>query len=191
VNGLETAPYYSTAEEYLAAEERSEQKHEYLAGVIYAMAGTTIEHERIAMNIIRALGDQLRGQPCEVFSSKVKVRVQTGFAEFCYYPDATVDCGTARGESLWAAEPRVIFEVLSPSTERIDRGEKLRDYQALPSLEAYAIVDQSRHAVTLYRRQDPSWKMELFTETDAIVSLPSIGCVLTLASIYERTALWR
>jgi Uma2 family endonuclease len=191
VNGLEILPYYSTVEEYLAAEERSEQKHEYLAGVIYAMAGTTIEHERISMNIVRTLGDQLRGKPCEVFSSNVKVRIQTGFAEFYYYPDATVDCGTARGESLFAAEPRVIFEVLSPSTERIDRGEKLRNYQALPSLEAYVIVDQSRPAVTLYRREGSSWKMELVTEQDAIVSFPGVGCTLTLASIYERTSLLR
>ncbi len=101
------------------------------------------------MNIVRTLGNKLQGDPCEVFSSNVKVRIQTGFAEFYYYPDATVDCGTARGESLFAAEPRVIFEVLSPSTERINRGEKLRNYQALPSLETYAIVDQSRPADAL------------------------------------------
>ncbi len=187
----EHAEYYTSVEGYLAGERVSQQKHEYLAGVIYAMASTSIGHDRIANNIVRELGNQLRGRRCEVFSSDVKVRIRSNGGEFYYYPDATVDCGGAGDSSLFAEEPRVIFEVMSPDTERIDRGEKLANYQALPSLEVYALVDQFHIAVSAYRRSGSGWKMEFLTDKDHLLEMPGIGCTLPLAAMYERTFLLR
>jgi Uma2 family endonuclease len=183
--------YYQTPEEYLAGERVSQEKHEYLAGVIYAMAGTSIGHDRIAGNIYRHLGNQLSGKPCEAFSSDVKVRIRKDAADFFYYPDVTIDCSGAGNAALFADEPRVSVEVLSPDTERIDRGEKLRNYQALPSLEVYALVDQFHIAVTLYRRTAQGWEMEFLTEVTDVISLASIDCALPLSTIYERTYLLR
>lgn len=91
------AEYYTSPHDYLVAERLSERKHEYLAGVIYAKAGTTVEHNRIANNIIGELRQQLRNSPCEIFSSDVKVRIRRNAAEFYYYPDATVDCSRPEG----------------------------------------------------------------------------------------------
>lgn len=181
--------YYLTPEEYLAGERVSQEKHEYLAGLIYAMAGTSIGHDRIAGNIYGELRQQLRGRRCEALSSDVKVRIRKDAADFFYYPDVTVDCSGALNGSLFAGEPRVIFEVLSPDTERIDRGEKLRNYQAIPSLDVYALVDQFHVAVTIYRRTADGWVMEFLTEKTDVLALPSIDCALRLEAIYERTGL--
>jgi Uma2 family endonuclease len=181
--------YYVSPEDYIAGERVSQQKHEYLAGVIYTMAGTSIGHARIADNILRELGNQLRGRPCEAFSSDIKVRIRRDAADFFYYPDVTVDCGSASDGSLFAEEPRAIFEVLSPDTERIDRGEKLRNYQSLPSLEVYALVDQFHVAVTVYRRTAAGWVREFLTAKTDVLVLPTIEAALPLAAIYERTHL--
>ena len=189
VTTLERPGYLKTPEEYLAAERVAEQKHEYLAGTIFAMAGTTWDHERIATNVCGELRAQLRGKPCEVAGSNIKVRIREAAAQFFYYPDVTVDCGRAAGASLFAEEPRVIFEVLSPETERIDRVEKLYNYQALPSLQVYVLVDQLRLAVTVYRRRNGDWEVELFTNKNESLQLPEIECSLPLSAIYERTEL--
>jgi Uma2 family endonuclease len=187
----ELAAYYSTPEDYLAGERVSQQKHEYLAGVIYAMAGTTIGHDRVAGNIFRSLGNQLSGRTCEAFSSDVKVRIRQNAAEFYYYPDVTVDCSGAANAELFAEEPRVIFEVMSPDTERVDRGEKLGNYQSLESLDVYALVDQFHIAVIVYRRTPDGWTMEFYTEKEDVLELPTIECALPMKAIYERTHLVR
>lgn len=174
-------------ESYLTGERLGETKHEYLAGVIYAMAGTTVNHDRIAGNIYRELSNQLRGNSCEPFTSDVKVRAESAGALFYYYPDVTVDCSNAQGSSLFAEQPRAIFEVMSPEMARIDRGEKLRNYQALPSLQHYLLVDQFHRFVTVYRKHpDGCWTCVLL-EGEASLDLPDLGCRLSLTAIYERT----
>lgn len=183
------ADYFVSVEDYLSGERISQQKHEYLAGMVYAMAGTTINHDRIANNIISSLHAQLRGKPCEVFSSDVKVRIQRDAANFFYYPDVTVDCSGATGASLYAEQPRVIFEITSPDTERVDRGEKLRNYQSLPTLDIYAILDQFHIAVSIYRRTPEGWVHEFLTELTDVLDLAPIGCGLALSAAYERTGL--
>jgi Uma2 family endonuclease len=188
---VERPGYLKTPEEYLAAERVAEQRNEYLAGAVYAMAGTSWDHERIAINICGELRAQLRGKPCEVAASNIKVQIRKGTSQFFYYPDATVDCGEARGNSLFAEEPRVIFEILSPETERIDRVEKLYNYQTLPSLLAYVLVDQQRLAVTVYRRTNDEWTVELLTKQEDVLKLPEIECALPMTAIYERTQLPR
>jgi Uma2 family endonuclease len=183
------AGYYVSPEAYLAAERQRTQKHEYLAGVEYLMAGASAGHNRIAGNVFAELRSQLAGKPCEAFSSDMKVRIRTSTAEFYYYPDVTVDCSGVADAALFAEQPRVIFEVLSPDTERIDRGEKLRNYQALPSLDAYVLVEQHRVAVLVHRRSEGGWTRELLTEKSETLSLPTISCSLSLAAIYQRTGL--
>jgi Uma2 family endonuclease len=185
------AEYFKTPEEYLAGERVSEQKHEYLAGVIYAMAGTSVGHDRIAGNIYRHVGNQLAGKRCEVFSSDIKVHIRKDAADFFYYPDVTVDCSGAANTSVFSEKPRVIFEVLLPDTERIDRGEELRNYRAIPSLEVYALVDQFHIAITVYRREAQEWTMELITEKEDVLRFPGIDCALPTTAIYERTHLVR
>lgn len=185
----EHAHYYVSPEEYLAGERISQQRHEYLAGIIYAMAGTTISHSRIVSNIVRHLGNQLAGGPCDVFSNDIKVQIRTDVAEFYYYPDVIVDCGAPDAASLFAKEPRAIFEVLSPDTERIDRVEKLRNYQGIASIELYALVDQHHVAVTVYRRTPTGWEWQFLTTKAESVALPSAGFDLSVASMYERTHL--
>ena len=188
VNALRN-DHYISPDDYLAGERVSANKHEYLAGVVHMMAGTSIGHDRIAGNIQGELRAQLRNRPCEAFSSDVKVRIRTDFSEFFYYPDVTVDCSAQGNTALYAEEPRVIFEVLSPDTERVDRGEKRLNYQTLASLEVYCLVDQYRVAVTVYRRTVAGWVSEFLSEKTDVLRLSSIACELPLAAIYERTGL--
>jgi Uma2 family endonuclease len=123
-----------------------------------------------------------------VFSSNVRVRIALpGTSEFYYYPDAMVECSGLPNGAKYAEAPVVIFEVLSPETERVDMGEKLGHYRSLPSLNAYVVVNQYNPAVTVYRREAGSWNMEFFGRLDATLELPEIGCRLALAAIYDRT----
>jgi Uma2 family endonuclease len=102
-----------------------------------------------------------------------------------------VDCSNPAGESHFVDEPRMIVEVLSRDTERIDRGEKLRNYQEISALEVYALVDQFHIAVTVYRRSDGNWSMEFFAEKEDVLQFPEIECALPMTAIYERTHLVR
>ena len=181
--------YYISPDEYLLGEELSVDKHEYLNGVVYMMAGASAGHDRITMNISGELHALLRGKPCEAFSADTRVHVRTETAEFYYYPDVTVDCTGRANDSRYSESPRVIFEVLSPATERVDRGEKLQNYQRLASLEAYVLVDQLRVAVTTYRRTTTGWETELLVEKDDVLALGCVDCQLPLTAIYERTGL--
>ena len=180
------AEYYISPEDYLAGERVSQQKHEYLAGVIYAMAGTTIGHGRIAGNIYRRLGNQLDGRRCEAFSSEIKVRIRKDAADFFYYPDVTVDCSGAGNATLFAEEPRVIFEVLSPDTESTDRREKFFAYTSIPTLEAYILVEQGKIGVTAFRRVGEGWATEAIEGSEAVLQLSRIEMELPLALIYEE-----
>lgn len=186
------AHYYITPEEYLAAEHVSERKHEYVAGRIYAMADTTVDHGRIVGNICASLLTQLNGRTCEAFSSNIKVHIRRAETmEFYYYPDVIVDCSNPPGDQVFVEEPRVIFGALSPATERIDRGEKLANYQALLSLDVYVLVDQFHIAVTVYRRTAQGWVSEFYAEKSDVLQLPTIECALPMTTIYERTHLVR
>lgn len=180
---------FTSPEDYLAAERTRTERHEYLAGVVYQMAGASAGHSRIVGNLFAALRAQLANGPCEAFATELKVRIRTHTAEFHYYPDLTVDCAGIANHASFAEQPRVVVEVLSPETERIDRGEKLRNYLALPSLEAYVLVDPLHWAVTVYERHEGGWNRELLTAADAQLRLPCIGCAIPLAVVYERTGL--
>jgi Uma2 family endonuclease len=187
MTALRQDDYYFTPEQYLVAERLSDVKHEYVAGKVYAMAGTSAAHDRIANNIIAEMRNRLRGKRCEVFSSNLRVRIRLpGRAEFYYYPDALVDCSRLPNHAIYAESPTVIFEVMSAETERVDQGEKLANYRTLPSLRVYVLLNQNNPAVTVYRLTGGEWQMEFYGSIDCVLELPEIESRLALAEIYDR-----
>ncbi|EYF08076.1 Uma2 family endonuclease [Chondromyces apiculatus] len=174
-----------TFAEYLAREEESETKHEFLEGAIHAMPGGTPERGLICANIIGELGVQLRGRPCRVYTSDVRVRVQaTGLTT---YPDVSVVYGPiARDPEDRNAltNPIVLVEVLSPGTASYDRGEKLAHYRRIPSLREHLLVSPLGPHLEHYRRNnDGTWTLRDVRPPEA-VELSSIGCTLDLAEVY-------
>src|SRR6266542_1425678 len=161
-------PYRFTVEEYLTFERASDERHEYLDGVIYAMAGESPDHGRICMNLTATLVPQLRGSTCEAFSKDMKVccgRYRAHTREGLYaYRDLVVVCGAMQFHSQAQdvlVNPTLIVEVLSPSTEAFDRGEKFRRYRAwLPTLADSMLVAQDRPRMDHYHRQeDGTWTL--------------------------------
>ena len=180
-------PFY-TPEEYLELERKGEHKSEYLAGQIFAMAGWTQRHARITCNISGELRSLLKGQPCESFSTDLRVQVQaTGLYA---YPDVVVVCGEAiladsHADTL--LNPTVIFEVLSPSTESYDRGLKFVHYRRLESLTDYVLVLQEQRLVEHFIRQPSGdWLLHTVDGLDDGIVLASLNCRLPLSEIYER-----
>jgi len=177
---------YSPAD-YLALERSAESKSEYIDGVIVAMAGASHEHSLIAANLIGELRTALRRQPCEVHGSDLRVSVLTG--ALYTYPDVTVVCGEPTFEDAAAdtlTNPTVIVEVLSPTTEAYDRGEKFARYRRLPSLRTYILVSQDRPRVEWYTRGESGWLLHEAIGLDGAVELAALDCMLALAEIYAK-----
>jgi Uma2 family endonuclease len=179
---------YLSPQEYLARERRAEIKSEYYDGEVFAMAGGSKEHSLIATNVIIELGLQLRGRPCDVYNSDMRV----GVSEVgpYTYPDVTVVCSEAQfadAEVDTLLNPTLIVEVLSPTTEAWDRGGKFEGYQQIPALQEYLLIAQDRPRVEQYARQaEGQWLLTVTNGLDGVVSLPSIGCELALREIYRR-----
>lgn len=181
---------YLTPEQYLALEARSPLKHEYVAGEIYAMTGGTQRHNVISGNAYFALRQHLRGGPCQVFMGDVKLRVAG--ANAYYYPDVVVSCResadpTKAGDSLFADDPVLVIEVLSPGTEAIDRREKLAAYRQLPSLKEYALVAQDRQRVEIYRRAGAIGWIYISYDPGDVVELAAVQLSFPIASLYAGT----
>ncbi|MBL8794191.1 MAG: Uma2 family endonuclease [Planctomycetia bacterium] len=172
-------------EDYLAGELVSPIKHEYLGGVVYAMAGARIAHNLIATNTLVAAGSRLRGKRCRPFNSDTKVRVQLPTHVRFYYPDAQVVCRSNPADHSYQDEPAVIVEVLSRSTRRIDEGEKKDAYLTIPSLGVYLLVEQDMPAVVAYRRTAQGFAREIYEGLDAVIALPEIDIDLPLAELFE------
>lgn len=174
--------------EYLAFEETSPFRHEYVGGEAYAMSGGTLRHNRVSLNTASLLLARLAGKPCQVFMSDVKLHVACDSAY--YYPDVMVTCAaqaTAANESQVVSDPVLIVEVLSPSTEATDRREKLHAYRHLPSLQEYALVSQDMQQVEVYRRQgDTGWLYITFEPGDT-VEFAAVGLTLPIAELYAGT----
>lgn len=176
-----------TVEEYLAFEERSKIRHEYIDGEVFAMAGSKRNHSLIASNVGIRFGNQLENRNCEVHFGDLRVKA----SETTYvYPDVTVICGGVQlvpniFDTL--ENPTVICEVLSKSTEARDRSEKSAAYRRLESLTDYVLISQNKMHVEHYARQsDGFWKLYEYTEPSEKIVFESIGCQLTLAEIYRR-----
>lgn len=174
-----------SVENYLAGEQRARLKHEYVAGMIYAMAGGTYAHSLIASNVLGELYAQLKGKPCRALNSDSKVRVQSGTYTRFYYPDASVVCGENVLDEVFQDKPTVIVEVLSETTRRTDEGEKLEAYQKIPTLNVYLMFEQDIAGVVVYRRAGTTFQREVYSDLAAIIPLPEIAAELRLASVYE------
>ena len=178
-----------TEEQYLALERAADYKSEFVGGFIYAMAGATLEHVAITANVVIALGSQLRGTPCRAFSADLRVRVApTGMYT---YPDVLVLCGEPEfhdGRRDTVTNPTLIVEVLSPSTEAYDRGDKFAHYRTVETLREYVLVSQDRRRVERYLRQSDGeeWRYRAVEGVEAELPLESVNAVLRLFDVYDR-----
>ena len=175
-----------SVQDYLVSEVRSPARREYVGGIPYAMAGACNAHNRIATNVLGAFWLRLRGTPCEPFNSDTKVRVRLPGEVRFYYPDAMVICRSNPEDDTFQDEPVVVVEVLSAETRRIDEGEKLLAYQAIPALRAYLMVEQHAPRINVFRRAPEGFLREVYEGLDLVVPLPEIGCELLLAEVYRR-----
>ncbi len=171
-------------EDYLGNELESPIKHEYLGGVVYAMAGARNLHNRIATNTLTALGARLRGRSCQPFNSDTKIRIRLPTQTRFYYPDASVVCRPNPDDDSYQDEPAAIAEVLSRRTRRIDEGEKKDAYLTIPALNVYMLVEQDVPLVTVFRRTEAGFVREVYEGLDAAIPLSEIEIVLPLAEIY-------
>ena len=173
-----------SAEEYLAGEEVSRTKHEFVDGEVYAMSGAINKHNLIAGNLFGNLWLHLRDSGCEVYKENMKLKADENTF---YYPDIFVACDKNPENEYYREEPILIIEVVSPSTRQIDRREKLRAYQQIPSVQEYVIVEQEKISVEIHRRQpDGRWITYFFNHNDEEFNLESVDLTLSLAEAYGR-----
>ena len=177
-----------TEAEYWQHEQRSLTKNEFQWGQIYAMAGTSTDHNRIAVDVTIALGNQLNGKPCEVFAGDQRIKVEATTLQT--YPDVFVACppfSYDAGDKHTMTDCVVIIEVLSPSTANYDRNEKFDNYKRLDSLRHYLLIEQKQMKVTHhFLDDDKRWQSETFAAPADIVELRAIECQLVLRQIYKR-----
>ena len=179
-----------TPQEYLAIERAAEFKSEFFDGEMFAMARTSKEHSRIMVNLTIQFGNSLKGRFCEPFSSDLRVKVS---ANGLYtYPDLTIVCGPVDVEDEQAdvlLNPTLIIEVLSPGTERYDRGKKFDLYREVDSLKEYVLISQDQYRVEQFLRGNGSeWGYRVAFKEDDIVEFPSVGCSISIKDIYARVA---
>jgi Uma2 family endonuclease len=177
-------PQYMSVDEWRKLEQQSEIKHEYIDGQVYAMAGGTLDHSFVAVNVVALLNRAFGRGPCRAYNSDAAARL----SPTCFtYPDATVTCDDQdRGRITEVQTPRVIVEVLSDSTEARDRGMKFEYYRACPAVQEYVLVSTRRQLIEVYRRTQESWMLHIY-ETEDEMELTSIDVRLPLAAIYEGT----
>jgi Uma2 family endonuclease len=175
-------------QDYLRFERASQTKHEYYAGTIYAMTGAKEPHNLVAGNMHASLHSQLRRKTCRVYQSDMRVKVvATGLNT---YPDVVVVCGQPQFTDTThdtLTNPIVLIEVLSPSTERYDRGMKAQHYRTIDTLQDYILIAQDRYHVEHYSRQTNGlWLFEEATQIEAHIFISSIDCIVNLTDIYEK-----
>lgn len=169
-----------TVESYLQEELKSELKHELIAGEIYAMAGGSANHERIAGNFYSELRQHLKNTPCEPFGSDMKVRIRDNF----YYPDVLVDCNFDESEPYFTQSPVILVEVISRSTRKMDEKTKLLEYLNIPTLQEYVLIEQDVADVTVYRKND-DWRSTHYFLGEQI-HFASIDFTIAVEDIYLR-----
>jgi Uma2 family endonuclease len=170
-----------TVEDYLEMERTSLVKHEYVAGRVYAMTGTSDIHNFISLNLATLLRAHLKGTPCRVFMADVKARLEK--ADAFYYPDVMVSCEKAQ-HRYYREAPVLIVEVLSESTAKRDQGEKWRHYQTLDSLKEYVLVSQDCMDVRVFRREESGWMQTIYTD-GMTIPLRSVELEIPIEQVYE------
>jgi len=179
--GLAKLKPYLSVEDYLIGENDGEIRHEYIYGEVYAMAGSSDRHNQISGNIFVKIFSKISGSgSCQVFMTDMKLQAD---AETFYYPDIFVACD--KPDRYFRREPILIIEVLSPSTESIDKREKLKVYRQIPTLQEYTIIAQDKMSVELHRRnEDGIWIKEMFNSAEEIINLQSVELNISLSEIY-------
>ncbi len=187
---MSTAPhkYPISVSDYLSGELISDQKHEFVDGTVYGTSGASARHNRIATNMTIAIGAQLRGQPCEVFNSDMKIRIRQIRSLQFYYPDLSVVCQPNPDADLFQDQPVVVVEVLSDSTRRVDEYEKREAYLTINSLNCYLLLEQNSPSAVVYRRGDKGFEREDYEGLEAVIPLSEIGCQLSLAEAYSKVS---
>ncbi len=170
-----------TEQAYLAGEQDSEVRHEYIDGQVYALTGSDARHGLIRNAIAFALTPVARGKHCKLFTATMKLRLDSGGQTVFYYPDLMAVCDALDNDPNFCRAPCRIVEVLSPSTARIDRREKLLAYQGLPSLQSYLLVEQEQRHVELYRRAN-GWRVEHYGQGN--IPIDCLDAALALDDIY-------
>ncbi len=182
---------YVSARQYLDQERQAEYRSEYWDGEIVGMAGASRSHNRITRNLTRWLTALLEGSGCEAFATETRVRVQECSAYF--YPDMLIVCGDIQADEAdvdTILNPTVLMEVLSPSTEAVDRGKKLTCYRTLPSLQTYVLIAQDTPRIDLYERQtDDRWMLSTLTGLNGRLVLEAVAVTLPLMDIYRNVEL--
>ncbi len=173
-----------SVDEYLEFEEQSDHRHEYIDGAVYAMSGASEHHELVAGNLFAAIHGSLRGGPCRAYISNFKLRLQVDQRNLFYYPDIMVACGREGIASHYLHYPKLIVEVLSPTTQSIDRREKFLSYTQIATVEEYALASQDTAHITIHRRAE-KWAPRMHTGPDSLATFQSIGLTLPLRQIYE------
>jgi len=177
-----------SVQDYLEGEKISEVKHEYLDGEVYAMAGTSKSHNRIIITLLSKLSDHLRGSGCEPFFVDIKVRVEK--MNRFYYPDIVIVCDEDKEDEYYATKPKVIIEVLSPSTSLTDRREKMFAYKEIESLVEYVLIEQDKMYAEVYRRREDGdlWDwIEFFPDEE--IEFASVDFKMPVKDIYEGVEL--
>jgi len=173
---------FITVEEYLSGEQHSETKHEYVDGQVYAMAGASVNHNTISVNVVTEFKMHLKNSPCRPFTSDMKVKTSTGNYR---YPDVLVVCDDNFIDNGYVTQtPKILVEVISRSTRKIDERDKLLEYINIESLEEYVVIEQDVVDVTVYRKSD-DWRSSHYFLGDDI-HFESINFDLSVEAIYER-----
>ena len=170
-----------SVEDYLAGEQHAEVRHEYIHGQVYAMTGASDRHGLIVNAMAFALTAAARRKGCQLFSSDMKLRLELGGNTIFYYPDLLLSCDPQDRDPYFSRSPCMIVEVLSTSTARIDRREKLLAYQSLPSVQTYLLVEQAFQRVEVYRRSH-HWQVEYFEQGE--IPLDCLDMALPVSEIY-------
>ena len=185
-----TSQTYLTPEEYLTWERKQPFKNEYHNRQIVAMSGASRSHNRITVDVVTQLNNQLMDGECEVFAGEMRVRTSHTISYF--YPDIIVVCGEPFFEDDTfdtLLNPVLVIEVLSPSTAAYDRGEKFEHYKQLASLQEYLLISQDRVRVEHYCRRETQWNRNAFQRLEDTLPLTSIECEVPLRTIYRRVML--
>ena len=183
---MQTVLKYLTCEDYYALEETSVEKHEFYQGEVFAMSGGTFNHATIGVNIVTALKQKLRGKSCQPTSSDMRIERQKGLIT---YPDATIFCGKPQLTENQCAllNPKVIFEVLSPSTRQYDQSDKFLLYREIPSFTDYVLIDSEKVHVQHFRKTGVhEWLLHEYFEAQDAIDFHSLELTLSLAEIYEE-----
>lgn len=181
---MSALPKPLSVDEFLAWEERQELRYEFDGVAAEAMTGGTAAHARIQANLMGALYERLRGGPCFVLGSELKIRTQTTIR----YPDAMVVCAPGDAKATWTNAPTVLFEVLSPSSARKDLGVKNAEYQTLESLRRYVVLHQDVAAAEVFFRDEEGEFAHEFVAAGGVLRMPEVGVEVPLAVFYVGVA---